>query len=169
MPSSSTKSPGPKQRPDPTIEATLALLCERFPRVFVRHQARRRPLKIGIHKDLEAALDGAVTPADLSRALAVYVANPIYRSRLLVGAWRYDLDGNPIGAVTPKEAQVRPRGKPKPSAPPDDSKQSSAPPAPPPAKATKPPAAATKAEVRRLSLADLRAAALRRKQQGGAS
>src|SRR5262245_6598065 len=29
-------------------DAVLALLCERFPKAFVRYEARRQPLKIGI-------------------------------------------------------------------------------------------------------------------------
>jgi hypothetical protein len=73
------------QHIDPTIDATLALLCEIFPNCFVRYEARRRPLKIGIHLDLLAVLNGAVTEGELKRALRIYVNNRVYRSRLQAG------------------------------------------------------------------------------------
>jgi sRNA-binding protein len=129
-----------QRRFDPAVEAALNLLCTRFPKVFQRYEARRRPLKIGIHLDLLAALDGAVDPDELSRALAAYTANKVYRSRLLRGAWRYDLDGAPAGEVSAAHAHRRPVPKPKA-------------PSPPP---------------RRSSLADLREAARRRKAEGAA-
>jgi ProP effector len=118
------------------IETTIALLCERFPKCFAQYEARRRPLKVGIHHDILAKLDGALTPDELGKALQVYVLNKVYRQRLRAGATRIDLDGNPAGIVTPQQATPfvkRPEPKP--------------PPAPPP----------------KSSLADLKAAALRRK------
>jgi ProP effector len=92
------------RRIDPSVDAVLDLLCELFPKAFVRHEARRRPLKIGIRDDLLAALDGAVTPAELSRALGFYCGNKVYRSRLHVGATRIDLSGQPSGIVSQEHA-----------------------------------------------------------------
>src|SRR5262249_35578366 len=56
-----------------------------------------------IHLDIQAALDGAVTPAELHRALGIYCSNPAYLGHTLTGAWRLDLDGNPAGTVTADE------------------------------------------------------------------
>jgi len=133
--------------------AVLALLCERFPKCFVLYEARRRPLKIGTDKDILAALDGAVTPDELSKALCLYVINKTYRARLKAGATRIDLDGNPAGIVTPEQAMPIVDRKPK--------RVQSAQPPPSPTPPSAPPA-------KRSSLADLRAAAQRRKAEARA-
>jgi hypothetical protein len=70
-----------------TISATIAVLCERFPRCFVQYERRRKPLKIGIHTDLLQALEGAVAPLELGRALQAYVSNPFYLRACVNGAW----------------------------------------------------------------------------------
>ena len=89
--------------PDPEIEACIGLLAEAFPKCFVVYEARRRPLKVGIHNDIMAALDGAVTAAELSRALGKYTNNKVYRTRLRVGAMRIDLNGEAAGTVAADE------------------------------------------------------------------
>lgn len=81
---------------DHAVDAAIALLAETWPACFAVYERRRRPLKIGIHHDVLAALDGAVTPRDLRR----YVHNRHYLWRMVVGAVRVGLDGNPAGAVT---------------------------------------------------------------------
>jgi sRNA-binding protein len=48
------------------------------------------------------------TPPELSSALRAYVSNAAYRSRLLAGVRRIDLDGNVAGTVT-AEQEVKPR------------------------------------------------------------
>ena len=125
---------------NPAVEATIRLLTERWPLAFSVFEGRRRPLKIGIHLDILAALDGTVTPDALSLALKVYVSNKVYRSRLVTGAVRIGLDGAPAGVVTEKEAAM----------PPKMAAPAKTPPASPP-----PP--------KRISLTDLRAAAASRK------
>ena len=92
------------KRVDPEIEAALDLLCQTFPKAFVRYEARRRPLKIGIRDDLRVALDGAMTDTELGRALRVYCTNHVYRSRLVAGAARIDLDGTAAGIVSTEHA-----------------------------------------------------------------
>jgi sRNA-binding protein len=78
--------------------ATIVLLAERFPNCFRLHDPRR-PLKTGIHHDIHLALEGAITPRELGSALRSY-------SRMLKGASRIGLDGQPAGAaVTGEEAQ----------------------------------------------------------------
>lgn len=75
-----------KHQPDQTIAAVLELLAETWPKCFSIYEARRQPLKVGVHHDILAALDGAVTAAELSRALRVYTGNKVYRSRVHPGA-----------------------------------------------------------------------------------
>jgi ProP effector len=87
------------------VTAILELLVARWPRAFSIYEARRRPLKIGVHLDILAALDGAVTPDDLERASRVYTANKVYRARCVAGAVRIGLDGEPAGVVTETEAK----------------------------------------------------------------
>jgi hypothetical protein len=137
------------RRMEPAVEAALALLCELFPKTFVRHEARRRPLKIGIRDDLRAALDGAITDAELRRALQVYCSNKVYRSRLSAGATRIDLNGQPAGTVSAEHALAP--AKPTPKAKPKAARDDPSPPMPPP---------------KRLSLQDLREAAQQRKAGG---
>ena len=72
----------PEHRHDPDIAALLDLLCTMYPKTFSRYEARRKPLKVGIDHDLVVTLDGAVTTAELDRALGCYTANRVYRSRL---------------------------------------------------------------------------------------
>jgi ProP effector len=85
------------------IAAAIALLAERFPKTFFVFERRRKPLKLKIHLDLQTALDGAVTPDELSRALHFYCGNVGYLRAMLCGAWRVDLSGNPPGAVSAAE------------------------------------------------------------------
>jgi len=129
---------------DTTVAAVIALLAEMFPKCFSVYQGRRRPLKLKIHLDIQAGLGGAITPTELHKALGVYCANDAYLRSSQEGAQRIDLDGNPAGIVTAEEAQdararLAGRKAPKPT--------TSEPPTP-----------------KRLSLADLKAAALARRQ-----
>jgi ProP effector len=137
---------------DKNIQAVLELLAETWPAAFSIYEDRRRPLKIGIHHEILAALGGAITAIELRAALGCYVANPVYRARLIAGAARIGLDGQPAGLVTPEQI---PPPAPTPPAPP--SPPSPSPPSSPPSPSPSPP--------RRISLADLRAAAARRREQ----
>jgi ProP effector len=108
--------------------AVLELLCAQFPRCFFHDEARRQPLKVGIHNDVLLALGDAVTPSELARALQIYVNNRIYQSRLRPGATRIDLNGEPAGTVTAGEAafarakeRARKEQRPTPSSPPRSS------------------------------------------------
>jgi ProP effector len=76
-----------------------------------------------------ARLDGLSSRTALKRVLGGYTACPEYRAKLIEGAARIDLDGNPAGTVTAGEAAYalapKPaKTKPTPSTPPA--------PAPPP-------------------------------------
>jgi ProP effector len=144
------------------IAAIIELLCDRFPQTFSRRDAR--PLKIGVHADLLAALDGAVEPRNLKSALAGYTSSARYLRTLSAGASRIDLDGKPAGTVAPEVAAVAkvrlaelakgtpPRAKvPLVKGPEPDART-------PTAETPKPPAP------KRLSLADLREAGRRRRE-----
>ena len=121
----------------------LELLCERFPRIFARDPAERPPLKRGIDRDLEARLDGLSSRTALKRVLGGYTACPEYRAKLIEGAARIDLDGNPAGAVTAGEAAYAL--------------------APKPAKTKLTPSTPPAPKPKRMSLDDLRRAARQRK------
>jgi sRNA-binding protein len=99
-----TVSPIKKKRPDATVGAVIALLAERWPATFSVHEGRRRPLKVGIFADVMAAIDGAVTRAELGKALGCYTANPVYMAKLREGVARIGLDGEPSGTVTAEQA-----------------------------------------------------------------
>jgi len=96
---------------------------------------------------------GAITAAELHRALGLYCSNEAYLGNTRKGAWRLDLDGNPAGTVTADEeahakatlAGIRAKKEARTAA----------------AKAAAQPAILQPAK--RLSLADLKAAALARK------
>jgi sRNA-binding protein len=130
------------------IAAAIGLLAETFPRSFFVYEGRRRPLKIGIDKDVLTALDGVITPAELHRALGFYCSNPAYLSHTRKGAWRLNLDGEPAGVVSAdeeahaREILVRIKAK---------------------KKARTAAAKAQTSPAKRLSLADLKVAALARK------
>ncbi len=86
--------------------AFIELLAERWPAVFSIYEVRRRPLKLGIHLDILAALDGAVTPKELKFGLSRYCNNAGYlRACCREGATRVDLDGNAAGAVSSDDAK----------------------------------------------------------------
>ena len=99
-----TSSPIKKKSPDATVEAVIALLSERWPATFAVHESRRKPLKVGIFGDVMAAIDGAVTRAELGKSLGCYTANPVYLAKLREGAKRVGLDGQPAGEVTTEQA-----------------------------------------------------------------
>jgi sRNA-binding protein len=86
--------------------AALDLLIESYPQSFVRYERRRKPLKIRIHADLTAALDGAIW-REVRNALRRYTSNSSYLRGLRAGAERIGLNGAPAGVVTAEQAAVR--------------------------------------------------------------
>ena len=87
-----------------TVNAIHTLLRDRFPKAFPKDYDAIRPLKIGIHADLIQRLP-EVDPGLLRRALANHTDRDGYRLALIHGKGdrRYDLDGQPVGAVTVEE------------------------------------------------------------------
>jgi ProP effector len=84
--------------------AAIVLLSELFPRAFFVHEAKRKPLKLGIRDDIIATVNGAIHPHELVSALRMYCNNMAYLAHQRAGTPRIDLDGNPAGAVTSAEA-----------------------------------------------------------------
>ena len=87
-----------------TVNAIHTLLRDRFPKAFPKDYDAIRPLKIGIHADLIQRLP-EVDPGLLRRALANHTDRDGYRLALIHGKGdrSYDLDGQPVGAVTVEE------------------------------------------------------------------
>jgi len=87
------------------IDAALARLAEAFPQTFVLEKYRPHwPLKVGIAAALPArcpALEWRV----LKMALTAYTGRVMYLRGLVEGAARLDLDGNPAGEVTVRDAE----------------------------------------------------------------
>ena len=81
--------------------AAVELFCELWSKFFFAYQGRRRPLKIGIHRDIPATL---IDPATVSLALQFYTGTSGCLARMQPGATRIDLEGNEIGSVSDGDA-----------------------------------------------------------------
>jgi sRNA-binding protein len=150
LPTLALQGPSARQKRSQAAAAAIALLAEAFPKTFFVYQEHRHPLKLGIDLDILAALASAIPPAELHRALGFYCSNPSYLGRLREGTSRLDLDGKPAGVVTAdEEALARAR-----LASIKAKKE---------ARAAAAKVQAPAPAVKRLSLADLKAAAVARK------
>src|SRR5262249_31964893 len=90
-------------------KATIARLAQLYPACFYVARQQRRPLKIGIRRDL-AALNLGIGRRELDSALAWYVNGISYLQSLRVGADRIGLDGSPVGVVpAADERPARPK------------------------------------------------------------
>jgi ProP effector len=90
------------QRRRALASEVLAILAARFPLTFVL-EGHRRPLKIGIDRDLASTVTG-MSPRAIKDALRFYVGSQRYQEALVVGAERVDLAGAPVGIVSTEEA-----------------------------------------------------------------
>ncbi|HRX61318.1 MAG TPA: ProQ/FINO family protein [Candidatus Competibacter sp.] len=86
------------------MSAVHALLIQRFPNALPKDYDAIRPLKIDVHTDLIARAPD-LDPVLLRRALANHTQRDGYLLALIHGRGdhRYDLDGQPVGTVTPEE------------------------------------------------------------------
>lgn len=85
--------------------AALQLICEAFPRALSIYSARRKPLRAGIHRQIYAALGGALTESEISAAMSFYTSSESYLEKMVEGAWRVGLTGQQEGVVTLDEAK----------------------------------------------------------------
>jgi ProP effector len=70
-----------------------------WPKAFFINQDARRPLKLGIHRDMVGQAHG-LSGTDLRRAVSQYCGSPGYLAACTEGAVRIDLAGMPAGMVT---------------------------------------------------------------------
>jgi ProP effector len=90
---------------------TIATLTELFPGCFFNR--RRKPLKVGIHDEVLAALAGSgtrpalagATAKQVGLALKIYTSNSGYLRCIREGAGRVGLGGEVTGHVTADEAE----------------------------------------------------------------
>ena len=125
MPPQDTTRPGWMQG-SPAVQTFARTLLARYPAAFRAEGAEVRPLKIGIDRDLQQALD--VDPAVLRTVLGGYTRRRAYRAALAApGAMRVDLAGQPVEPVTPAHQQwarqgarppTKPARRPRAAAPP---------------------------------------------------
>jgi ProP effector len=96
-------------------EAGIAILAERRPACFAVLAHERRPLKLGIHREVIEA--GVLPAADVAILMRWYVGALPYRRKCIEGAGRGGLDGEPAGIVSAEHAaeqrrQIADRGEP---------------------------------------------------------
>ena len=88
----------------PAVQTLARTLLARYPAAFRAEGSEVRPLKIGIDRDIQQALD--VNPAVLRTVLGGYTRRRAYRAALAApGAMRVDLAGQPVAPVTPAHQQ----------------------------------------------------------------
>lgn len=75
-----------------------AALVVKFPHCFKPKGARKLPLKIGIHHDIQARMP-SLSMDEIRAGLADYTDGPKYLEQCVEGAHRYDLDGNTVATV----------------------------------------------------------------------
>src|SRR5256714_6632566 len=103
MPLQDTTLPGWMQG-SPAVQTLARTLLARYPAAFRAEGAAVRPLKIGIDRDLQQALD--VDPAVLRTVLGGYTRRRAYRAALAAPrAMRVDLAGQPVEPVTAAHQQ----------------------------------------------------------------
>jgi ProP effector len=87
---------------DPNV--VLAHLVERFPATFVLEKYRpHRPLKVGITTDIRGRCP-EFKSRQLGSAINFYTSRLVYLQSMVEGTARIDLDGNPAGEVTARDA-----------------------------------------------------------------
>jgi hypothetical protein len=78
-----------------------ALVAARWLRTLPAFDRPRRPLAIGIHRDLIAVAPEGISARSLRKALADWTRHHAYQSALAEpGSARIGLDGNPVAPVT---------------------------------------------------------------------
>lgn len=82
---------------------TRDILAHRFPAAFKGRGESKTPLKIGIDRDILAAMP-ELGDRRIVLALQDYTFGPTYLSNLHAGAPRIGLDGAPAGEVSAEEA-----------------------------------------------------------------
>lgn len=91
-------------------KSIIAQLMKAFPQCF--HLEKPKPLKIGIFNEIRATFEQTpeqwadVSLLQIRKALYVYTHRYVYQKALATGGQRYDLQGQPAGAITAEEQQI---------------------------------------------------------------
>lgn len=83
---------------DKITRETRALLVQNFPNCFMAKGQEKTPLKVGIERDIKAALPDLAW-SRIRRALRDYTEGPTYFLNAKPGALRVGLDGTQAGMV----------------------------------------------------------------------
>ncbi|MBO0736929.1 MAG: ProQ/FinO family protein [Alphaproteobacteria bacterium] len=110
--------PPPREQRRIQHERIRAQLAKRFPTCFAANCGQKRPLKIGIYRDIRTLMP-EIPGKRLSAVLSFYVGGWDYLRLLVAGAQRFDLFGEPAGEVSAEQAEhaaaqlaaSRPRGR----------------------------------------------------------
>jgi ProP effector len=90
---------------DGTMSSDLiAKLVAIWPKAFFINQADRRPLKLGIHRDMAGQACG-LTSTELRRAVSQYCQSPGYLAACTEGAPRIGVNGEVAGTVSAEAVQ----------------------------------------------------------------
>jgi sRNA-binding protein len=78
----------------------IGILAEKFPRAFFLSGEKRKPLKIGINRDLAENTDVKISSSKLRAALRVHANSLAYlRASCIEGEARLGLDGEVAGVL----------------------------------------------------------------------
>lgn len=98
---------GSKRSSQAEILQVRHILATVYPDCFSEKGRRKRPLKIGIHKDIRTDIrDKApgISCRMLRNAIRDYVSGPTYLKSIVAGATRIGIDGSESGLVTDDQA-----------------------------------------------------------------
>jgi ProP effector len=84
----------------------LAKLAALYPKTFFVREQGRRPLKLGIHHDLNSDTTHGLSSNEVRQVIGWYCSSPAYRAAVVEGAIRVGLDGEAAGEVTAAAAAV---------------------------------------------------------------
>lgn len=95
----------PQENPVDPVVLTIGRLQKNFPKAFPKNPAPKLPLKIGIHQELLAkAKELGLEEAAITDAVKTWCRGTRYWASIVEGAPRVDLEGNPAGEVTARDA-----------------------------------------------------------------
>jgi ProP effector len=87
-----------------TLAGLVSALADLYPRVFAGERWQpHKPLKIGIDADL--IVTGVLTASEVEAALSCYTSRRMYLAATAAGGSRFDLNGHPAGEVTAQAAE----------------------------------------------------------------
>jgi sRNA-binding protein len=92
------------RRDKQNITVLREFLSIQFPIAFPKTVEQRRPLKIGIDRDIAGEVPN-IPPKILKMFLWSYTRNPAYTAAVIVGIPRVDLQGNEVADIFPSKME----------------------------------------------------------------